>query len=74
MVVPLPSSPIPFMPKFANTTEEQTLFILDHNRAVIESIMVNSGVPYSDTFDLRMKRTLTQTEDSNRFATQTKSG
>lgn len=57
-VAPLPSSPIPFMPKTSLTKEEHTLFLMSKNKVVIESVIMSTGVPYSDTFDVRIKRVI----------------
>jgi hypothetical protein len=57
-IVPLPNSGIPFMPKTSYTTEEQTLYILNKDKFIIELIVKSQGVPYCDTFDIRMKKTV----------------
>lgn len=46
------------MPKSSFTTEDQSLFIINKDKYVIEMIVKSNGVPYCDAFDLRMKKTL----------------
>jgi len=57
-IVPLPSSGIPFMPKTSLTVEDHSLFIISKNKFVLESIIKNNGIPYCDSFDIRIKRTV----------------
>ena len=57
-MVPLPPSGIPFMPKTSLTNEEQKMHLLTGNKVVIESITCSKGVPYCETFDVRLKRVL----------------
>lgn len=57
-IIPLPPSNIPFMPKVSLTNEEHTLAVLNRNKFVFDSIVKNQGIPYCDSFDLRMRRTV----------------
>ena len=54
-MVPVANSGVPFMPKQAKSDEENTLYIVSKDKYIIESIIQNSGVPYADTFNIRMK-------------------
>jgi hypothetical protein len=56
--IPLPPSNIPFMPKLAPTIEDQTMFLINKDKVVIESIVKNTGIPYCDSYQLRMKRVI----------------
>lgn len=63
-MIPLPPSGIPFMPKVSLTTEEQLMFLINGGKVVIESIIKNSGVPYCEAFDVRLKRVIESSGES----------
>ena len=63
-VVPVANSGVPFMPKQAKSEETQTLFIISKDEYVIESTIQNSGVPYAETFNLKLKRVVTSVNES----------
>ncbi len=44
------------MPKVSLTYEDHSLFIINKDKAVLEIIIKNTGVPYCDSFDIRMRR------------------
>ena len=46
------------MPKNAKSEETQTLYLISKDKYILESIIQNSGVPYSDTFNLRILKTV----------------
>ena len=69
--MPLPNSGIPFMPKTSLTTEEQTLYLVQKDKYVIEAIVKSQGVPYCDTFDIRMRKTVSKTEERTSLSIQT---
>ena len=46
------------MPKVSLTTETQTMFIMSKDLVVIETVVKNSGVPYCEAFDVRLKRVI----------------
>lgn len=60
-IVPVPNSGVPFMPKQAKSNENLTLYIYSKDKYVLESVIQNSGVPYSDTFNLRMRKIIETT-------------
>jgi hypothetical protein len=49
------------MPKQAKSNENLTLYIYSKDKYVLESVIQNSGVPYSDTFNLRMRKIIETT-------------
>ena len=55
-MVPISNSGVPFMPKFAKSEETVSLYIYSKDKYVIESTIQNSGVPYADTFNLRLRK------------------
>ncbi len=57
-LVPLPPSGIPFMPKCAATTEDQTMYLINKDKVVIETLVKNSGIPYCDTYNLIIKKVI----------------
>ena len=63
-MVPVANSGVPFMPKQAKSNEEQTLFLYSKNKYVVESVIQNSGVPYADSFNLRLQKVVETTAES----------
>jgi hypothetical protein len=53
-MVPVANTGVPFMPKQAKSEETQILYIVSKDKFILESTIQNSGVPYSDTFNLKM--------------------
>ena len=53
-MVPVANTGVPFMPKQAKSEETQTLYIISANKFLVESSVQNSGVPYSETFNLKL--------------------
>jgi hypothetical protein len=70
-MVPIPSSGVPFMPKEAKSHETVSLFWLSKDKYIIESTIQNSGVPYSDTFNIKMQKTFETVEESTFPSIQT---
>jgi hypothetical protein len=46
-MVPIPNSNIPFMPKVTKSDEVHKLYIFSKDKYMIESIIKNSGAPYT---------------------------
>jgi len=44
------------MPKVSLTNETHSLFIFSKDKAVLEMVIKNYGVPYCDSFDVRIRR------------------
>jgi hypothetical protein len=55
-LVPIINSGVPFMPKHAKSDERVSLFFISKDKYIIETTIQNSGVPYSDTFNIRMQK------------------
>ena len=53
-MVPVANTGVPFMPKQAKSEETHILYIVSKDKFILESTIQNSGVPYSDTFNLKM--------------------
>lgn len=45
------------MPKQAKSCERISLYWISKDKYIIESTIQNSGVPYSDTFNIKMQKT-----------------
>lgn len=57
-MVPIAAAGIPFMPKAARSDETQMLYFVSRNKYYIESTIQNSGAPYTDCFNVKLKRTV----------------
>lgn len=57
-MVPISAAGVPFMPKAARSDETQTLFFISKNKYIIQSVIQNSGAPYTDCFSVRLRRTV----------------
>ncbi len=44
------------MPKTAKSEEQVTLYLYSKDKYIVESTIQNSGVPYSDTFNLKFQK------------------
>ena len=66
-MVPIAAAGIPFMPKAARSDELQSLYFISRNKYIIESTIQNSGAPYTDCFNVKLKRTVESLEESNYF-------
>ena len=66
-MVPISAAGVPFMPKAARSDEVQALYFVSKNKYVIESTIQNSGAPYTDCFNVKLKRTVESVEESNDF-------
>lgn len=55
-MVPIANSGVPFMPKAAKSDELQCLFFFSKNKYIIESMIQNSGAPYTDCFNICLRR------------------
>lgn len=55
-MVPVANTGVPFMPKHAKSNEDQNLYIVSKDKYVFQSTIQNSGVPYSDAFNLKLLR------------------
>lgn len=63
-MVPISAAGVPFMPKAARSDETQSLYFVSKNKYIVESIIQNSGAPYTDSFNIRLKRTISSTQES----------
>ncbi len=63
-MVPISAAGVPFMPKAARSDEVQKLNFVSKNKYFIESTIQNSGAPYTDCFNVKLKRTIESTEES----------
>ena len=61
--VPLPSSNIPFMPKFVDSKETQELYFISKNKYVVFGIVNNSKAPMTDCFYLRTKKIIERIDE-----------
>jgi hypothetical protein len=50
------------MPKHAKSEERQTLFFLSADHFIVESVIQNSGVPYADSFNIRIRKEVQTTD------------
>lgn len=57
-MVPISAAGVPFMPKTAKSDEIQALYFISKNKYIIESTIQNSGAPYTDCFNVKLKRTI----------------
>ncbi len=63
-MVPISAAGVPFMPKAARSDEVQSLYFVSKNKYIIQSIVQNSGAPYTDCFNVRLRRTVESYEES----------
>ncbi len=52
------------MPKAARSDEVQSLYFVSKNKYIIQSTVQNSGAPYTDCFNVRLRRTVENYEES----------
>lgn len=60
-MVPISAAGIPFMPKAAKSDEIQSLYFVSRDKYIVQSIIRNSGAPYADCFNVRLKKTIVST-------------
>lgn len=41
------------------------MYLMSKDKVVIETVVNSSGVPYSDTFDVRLKKVIVNSGESN---------